>query len=211
MKKTILLIAILLISISNLSFANENINGELTNVKITTADGKIKSGKVNMPISLEKNIELISENGSTEKITNLDIKTIEIISENGTSISYENVYAFKNILRKKIEKKPRFMLVILRGTVTLYLDIRENTIYNSTIGITNRMTFTNYYAIREGEPAVSVLSAVASGQANPNNVFKNTAKDYFSDYPELVTKIKDKVYKYSDIINVVMEYNNWKK
>lgn len=93
MKTTILFITILLMSISNLSFATENTIDEFANIKITTTEGKIKNGRVKFPLKLEKNIELTSDNGNIEKISNLDIKNIKIISENGTSVSYENVYA----------------------------------------------------------------------------------------------------------------------
>lgn len=209
MFKTLMLFFSLLICI-NLSYAYKRIEDKFINVKIITLDGKSKIGKVKSPLKFNKDIELIIDDNK-ENISNLDIKSLEIINENGVSITYDNVYAFKSFRNGKIEKKPRLMLVVVRGITTLYQEYIGQNFYSIGTGLGGQFLHTNYYAIREGEPAAALISAVISGQANPNAVFRRFAKDYFSDYPELAKKIEDKVYKYTDVLYAVLEYNNWKK
>ncbi len=72
---------------------------------------------------------------------------------------------------------------------------------------TTNFTFSDYYCIRQGEPAVTFISSVAT--FNNNCIFSRYAPPYFNDYPELAEKIRNKVYTWKDLETVVNEYNKW--
>lgn len=200
-KKLIQLIVILFITNS----FSQNLN-----VEILLTNGETKKGEVNKNINFAKDVKLI-ENKKQKSIVKLeDIKTMTIITEYGNFL-YESVKCF---YKKKIEKKPRLMKVIQKGYLSLYS--YENVIhigapYPGLGGGMQGINNSYIYGIREGEVAATMLSDVMQGQVNPNAYFRYHAPKYFSDHPEIAKKIEDKIYKYSDIYQVALEYNKWKK
>ena len=199
-KKLIQLIVILFIT---------NCYSQNLKVEILLTNGEIKKGEVSNEINLKKDIKLIENNDKTQ-IKLEDIKTLTVINEYGNTV-YESVKCY---YRKKIEKKPKLLRVVLKGYLSLYYHEFVVHIGGNYPGLGGGMQGINnsfVYGIREGEEAATMLSDVMQGQVNPNAHFRYHAPKYFSDYPELAKKIEDKEYKYSDIYQVALEYNNWKK
>jgi len=69
---------------------------------------------------------------------------------------------------------------------------------------------TFWYCKRPGEDIAFIVSWTFNTQVNKNNIFRKNAAEYFKDYPELSQKIKNKDYKYDDLLEVVQLYNDWK-
>lgn len=200
-KKLIQLIILLFIT---------NCYSQNLNVEILLTNGETKKGEVKKNINFAKDVKLIDEQKQKSTIKLEDIKTFIIITKYG-NFMYESV---KSFYRKKIEKKPRLMKVLQKGYLSLYS--YENVIHigGDYPGLGGGMQgINNYYiyGIRDGEEAATMLSDVMQGQVNPNAYFRFHAPKYFSDHPEIAKKIEDKIYKYSDIYQVALEYNNWKK
>ena len=143
-----------------------------------------------------------NKDAKAEKVESTDLNRI-VYSIDGNTIVFEQVKVYRGLKQNKIAE-PRWLHVLERGITTLYTT--QTTIYSGN----NRMNganFTDYYCIRDGEPAAKLISVVST--FNNNATFKAYAPDYFKDYPELSAKIEAKEYKYDDIVTVVKEYNIW--
>lgn len=210
MRKKILFIVAVLFFVNG--FANDNkVTGtKYSEISVTLKDGQIKSGKIKHPFDLNKKIEIVLESGAKEKIDNLLIKEVTIKHENGVNLSFQNVYYYNNT-GTKLKEKPKLMMVMMKEVLTLYYDNGVSYTNMMSNGLMVSTNYNNYYAIREGEDGAKLISGYVNGQANPNVQFKLFASRYFADYPELSQKIQDKVYKYTDIVPVCIEYINWKK
>jgi hypothetical protein len=183
---------------------------DLIPITITMNDGQIKKGNVNSKFDPENKIKLIQDDGKEETISSEDVKEFTISTAQGELI-YENVVYYSNIKNTRIASKPIFMMVLVRtpSPLTMYLQVPWKVAYGDAAAASMYNT-TNYYAKREGESVASLLSSVMMGQVNPNAVFRNSAPEYFADYPELANKIKNKTYTYAEIMTVAMEYIKWK-
>lgn len=178
-------------------------------VEILLKNGETKIGEVSKKINFEKDVLLIENNNKTP-INLEDINTLTLFSENGKSV-YESVKCY---YRKKIEKKPKLLKVVIKGYLSLYYfnyDVNLGPNFPASGGKPQGINNTFIYGLREGEEAATLLSDIMQGQVNPNAYFKYIGPKYFSDYPELAKKIEDKVYTYLNIFQVAIEYNNWKK
>jgi hypothetical protein len=186
------------------------VKDKFSEITITMKDGQVKSGKVKHPYDLNKKITLVLDSGEKETVDVNLIDGVIVKNESGASITFKNVYYYNNT-GTKIHKKPKLMLVVMKEVLTVYFDNGVSYTNRMSYGMMISTNYNNYYAIREGEDAAKLISGYVNGQANPNVLFKMFASKYFEDYPELSKKIKDKVYKYDDIIKVCIEYINWKK
>lgn len=213
MKKYLLLVTFFLLFGNGFAENKKVIKDKFSEIAITLNDGQVKSGKIKHPYDLNKKIEIILASGEKVKIDNLQVKQVTVNHENGLSLTFQNVtyYASSLKLNNKISKKPKLMLVVMKELLTIYFDNGVSYTNMSSNGLITSTNYNNYYALREGEEAAYLISGYVNGQVNPNAIFKMTAAKYFEDYPELSKKISDKVYKYSDIITVCIEYINWKK
>ena len=208
--KNLIFPLICLLFFGNVKAVNSISGKDLIPITITMNDGQIKKGKVNNKFDPENKITLIQDDGSKETIASEDVKEFTLSTAQG-ELTYENVVYYKNIKNTNIASKPIFMMVLVRAPspLTMYYQVPWKFAYGEAAAAAMYNT-TNYYAKREGEPAASLLSSVMMGQVNPNAVFKNTAPEYFADYPELANKIKNKTYTYAEIMTVAMEYIKWK-
>jgi hypothetical protein len=213
MKNYLLLFTFFLL-FGNAFAENKNVvKTKFSEITVTLIDGQVKSGKIKHPYNLNKKIVIILESGEKIKIDNSRVKQVIVKDENGQSLTFENVthYSSSFKLNNKISKKPKLMLVVMKELLAIYYDNGVSYTNMSANGLITPTGYVNYYAFREGEEAAFLISGYVNGSVNPNVVFKMTASKYFEDYPELSKKIEDKVYKYTDIITVCVEYINWKK
>lgn len=209
MKKFLFVISLFLFFATG--FAKNIDENKFSDITITMKDGQVKSGKIKHPYDLNKKIVLILDSGEKVDVELSLVDEVNISQENVVNLKFKNVYYY-NHSGKKINKEPKFMLVMLKEDVlTLYYDngvSYKNMMANGLITATN---YNNYYAIRPGEDAAKLISGYVNGQANPNVLFRALASKYFEDYPELSKKIDDRVYKYSELVTVVTEYIGWKR
>ncbi|MGX7666701.1 hypothetical protein [Flavobacterium pedocola] len=202
----------LLISILSIGFQKSFANSgpKFSELTVVMKDGSTKEGKIKHPFNLNKKIVLIDANGNEEVIPNIDVKGIVLKTDSGIPLSFDNVTYYKSPRQAKIAKSPRFMMVSMRGPVTLYYDTYQDVTHAMGAGMSYFSTGVTYYGKRMDEPAASVLSSYVNGQVNPNVVFRLCAPRYFADFPELAAKIESKKVTYYEIVSVVLEYNNWK-
>lgn len=170
-------------------------------VEVHFHDETVRSGLAKRLKSTSDNFVFFkeSENAEIEKIESKSIKKLIFINKH-----FGDEYAFLNTYKETNQAKignPMWMNVTVRGKATLYVTS------TTTIRNGSSTTFTDYYIIREGEPAARKISAI--GDAGNNRVFRARAPIYFADYPELAAKIKNKEYTWKDIISVVTTYNKW--
>jgi len=169
-----------------------------TKGQIIYNDGKSRTGFVEDPWR-NKIAFKTTEEGEPETINPDDLKTIVYYLNDGKTVELDRVRHY-GVFNKLSDYE--WWNVAERGKVTIYI-----------IGVTmgantnQRANFTDYYAIREGEPGAKMICSVSGG--NPNSVFKNRAPEYFADYPELAEKIKSKVFTYKNVMQAVREYNQW--
>ena len=67
--------------------------------------------------------------------------------------------------------------------------------------------FTEYYCKRESEEAASLIH-IDMNVINKNAIFRSFAKKYFSDDPEIATKIQNKEYTYKNLLEMIAYYNS---
>lgn len=198
MKKILLFVFIIGCCLSS------NAQGPLK-AKLYYADGTIRTGYANLVgIDFDKYVFFREDfNAKNEKIASALLKRIVYFNEDSAFVyDYLKVYAG---IRQKRMTGPDWFKQVKSGYASLY----TRTVYvsSSTPHHTTSAAFIDYLIIREGEPALKIISTVAA--VNSNSVFKSQAPKYFSDYPELAKKIKTKVYKWKDLEEVVDIYNDW--
>ena len=175
-----------------------------TPAKVIFQNGKELTGLIKEPDPRDSEIQYKSnEKTSVEKLESGLIKTLILYFEDDT-IEYERV-ATRGLIGKKITP-PTWIVVIERGYTTLYFANVDPWTRQSTANITDKY----FFCLRPGEDAARIVSWYI-GKVNANETFKREAYKYFVDYPELAEKIKNKTYKYDNIVKVVKEYNTWKK
>ena len=170
MKKYLSLIIVFLFSVNGIAKDKFEIKSKFSEITITMKDGQVKSGKVKHPFDLNKKIVLIS--ASDEKV-NIDIALIDEVTvkhENGVNLTFKNVYYY-NHSGKKLNKKPKLMLVVMKELLTLYFDNGVSYTNMMSYGMMTSTNYNNYYAIREGEDGAKIISGYVNGQVNPNVVF----------------------------------------
>lgn len=99
---------------------------------------------------------------------------------------------------KKLNKKNVYMCLMVDGHLKLYLHkILVATGYYSTTGI-------SYVFEKPDGQMLQVFNNKLTG-------FNKKTGNFFSDYPELSEKIRNKTYKFSDVFIITYEYNKWLK
>jgi len=179
---------------------------EYYEASIYLKDGTTKSG-------LAKIVETeTAEYVSFKKNDKSDVEKIEAIKVNKLVYSIEDKkyeYVFIKVYKgwKQVETRgPIWLEVVNKGVATLYV---TSTVLYTRVGTATQgsATFHDYYIIRKGEPAAKIIATIAS--ANNNQTFRAKAPLYFSDYPELANKIKNKEYTWKNLEEVVEIYNKW--
>ncbi|MFI2742755.1 hypothetical protein ACG2LH_08450 [Zhouia sp. PK063] len=146
----------------------------------------------------------------TEKLDENEVDLV-IFKNSDTEIAY-----FKYIPISK--RKKGLFKIITSGKVSLYarkVSVAHSTVsYNTGInsGVMNSgvwtywtyafSNFNEFYVLRKNEIIASPMITVRISRS-----FKKRATAYFSDCPELVSKLENKTYVANDIKEVVDEYN----
>ncbi|BCY29058.1 hypothetical protein [Flavobacterium okayamense] len=199
---TVLLILIGLNGNCQKSKKNQSVVDE-SDVVITLKDGNTKNGKVSFPILSNEKEFKITIGDKTEKVSKKDVEKITFKGYNGAIIDYYNVR-----IDKSSDKTELMQAAIPIGKVKLYTYTWGNgkfrPVYNmqgfSSGGI-------NFYCKRDNEDYATAVAFNDGKSVNRNSLFKKRASKYFADNPTIVQKIKNGEYKYTDIAQVVIEYN----
>lgn len=175
-----------------------------TTCKLIMSDNSEKFGQAMKPNMLDKTIKFVSENSQQITFKSDEIQSIEF-TENGKFVRYERVLTYRNYSNKNINKTKSWLKVEKSGYVTLYFGFQQ--------GI-NSPSMNLWYCLRNDEKVAYFISMTYSGgltmTVGTGSTFIKNASFYFSDYPELVNKIKVKEYKFNDLGTIVDVYNNWK-
>jgi hypothetical protein len=176
--------------------------------KLVFADGKELKGLATAPKQANDKTIDFKENEKSDKQTfKSDQLKMMILYFDDETVELERV-KYYNMNGKKIVADPAWLQVLERGHVTLYY--YGNAGKTVSYGSKTRTELPErwWLCIRPGEEAAKIVS-YAFGM-NPNAFFKQAAPEYFSNHPTIPAKIKNKEYKYDDILTVVKEYNKWK-
>lgn len=196
MKYYFTLLALLFIGLLNA----QKVVVEMTNG--TTQEGEM--GLITTEMKVFK-LKPLGGKGKTQTLKKSEVNAITYYLPEGVVVVYERVKAYKNAKNKKIANDDVFLELAYKGKhIKLYHAYQNSSYYR------NVATDEYFFCLRPGEEAAHIVSWIFGGQANKNTIFRKVASDYFKDYPELSQKIKDREYKYKDIIQVVMDYDNWK-
>lgn len=136
---------------------------------------------------------------------------------NAQEFEETSIITYTNAMNRRIAKKPKKAEIILKlPNITLYrifkaskMNIDHSTGTGRVKGFVD-VSDTYFLCIRPGEEVASFISWTFNTQINKNSIFRKNARQYFKDHPELVEKIKNREYKYEDIIEVVQIYDAWK-
>lgn len=200
MKKTILFIGIFLLSLNCISQNQEAIlylrNGDTIHglAKITDF-GKIKFR--------------YNKKSTKKKYDGKTLKKFEIYEKD----TYQLVtYCYKLVQNKRFFSNSVLMKLVTEGKINLYTMTSTVTApigFGSAGGMGFGMniisnSFDHYYVCRGNSDFVIELATVGSFFGKN---FIKAASEYFSDCPDLVKKIENKVYKKRDIEEIIRFYN----
>jgi hypothetical protein len=173
------------------------------------ADGKSLKGLAAFPDKPNDRTILFKskENAEPVSYSSESLKTLIYFFDDGT-VEFDRIMIYPSLLNSKKSAGPYWLEVIERGYTTLYFALREgSTMVRSGVSSTTSAD-KFWYCMRPNEEAAKVISWVI-GKVNANETFRREAQKYFKDYPELSEKIKDKTYKYDQIVETVRDYNKW--
>jgi hypothetical protein len=130
----------------------------------------------------------------------------------GVAIEYVNMKVF-NEMNSKVQKEPKLLLNVVKGKVSVYISSYTNNQFSYNAGRggygNNGVGFVNYYCIREGEEAASLIH-VDSNYANENMFFRQNGRKYFADDAQISAKIDNREYTYKNFMEVIELYNSKK-
>ena len=200
-------------------------NAQIQRATITLNDGTVKNGLARIR-DLRLDIKFKAKKEAKKEFFDFkEIRSISIV-EVGKVITYEVKYKTKktapivNETKKKDDydddddeweendvyesvRMPYLFEVVVKGDVSLYT-------FSTMTGSNGMMggggSITTYYLSKGNDDYVTTIAYF--GSLNVGKSFKKKAIKYFSDCPNLVQKIKDKVYKKRDIKEIVEYYNS---
>jgi len=150
----------------------------------------------------------IDDNSKTQKIKSKDAKSICYYLRGNKTLELEYlryISLFELIYNRHNVFAAEWIEVLERGDITLYF-----TQESSRSG--QRKTFTyHYYVKRENEDYATEIAYVR--YKNDFLIYRMETEDYFADIPDLEKKIENREEGYTakDIVNIVKEYNTFKK
>jgi len=158
--------------------------------------GTSQKGYINPPDVFDKNVKIKNnEYGVAQKIKSADLSHIIFETRDGGSLEIRRITPTLGM--------KGWADVIVKGPMSLYkyMKIEQK---KGMMGGREESKVPYYYCKRETEIKSSCLY--------PNILFTKTTAKYFSDYPELADKIRDKQegYRWYDLDHIVTEYNEWK-
>lgn len=169
------------------------------------SDNTERFGQAMKPNMLDKTIDFVSKNSERIILKSDEIKSIEF-TEDGKTVRFERILTYRNYSNKNINKTKSWLEVKNSGYVTLYFGFQR--------GI-NTPNMNLWYCLRKDETVAYFISMKYSGglvmTVGTGSEFVKNASFYFSDYPDLVSKIQSKEYKFNDLNTIVEVYNKWKE
>lgn len=145
-----------------------------------------------------------NKDSKRQSINSDDIKTIIFFLKHDKTIEFDRMGVYQDKSNKKINKL--WLLVSKRGGTTLYTYDGVD-IYTGVNSMTN--VFQRYWLCeRSGEDAATIIASTST--KNKRDAFVKMALEYFKDDVELTAKIKNNQYKWSDMDQIVDEYNKRK-
>lgn len=181
--------------------------------KIFLKDGTIKEGLITLPVVTANTISLNGKEKVKYKTDAQSKKKKKYFEKDIDSLVLNSNRIYKFIAISKAKKS--LCLLVKEGSVTLYSRSvamsYSNGIHTGSGtqgGWVTKFHSTNYpqeyYAIRADEQIASPLV-----KYGPFGVtFRRYVLEYFKDCEQLTTKIKNKIYKKENIIDIVAEYDN---
>jgi hypothetical protein len=202
-------LTLLMIILADNLFAQKYLNGS-----IVFKDGKILKGLLEHPSTFKTPKISFKENetGKEQEFASENIKTVSV-NDSGQDFEFDRGTYYEELtFRGKVESKERWLVVLIRGTATLYTVAGKPVkIKNGKLSFTNRDVVTYYVKRKSEKVATDIASNMAGVTGGLDQDFRNRASNYFHDYPALVKKINSEKLKMGDLFSVVEEYNNWAK
>lgn len=181
--------------------------------KVIMTNGIEKPGFIEDVTMTDKTVLFrLDKNGETEEIQSDEVKTVIYYNPDGKIMfEFDRIKAYENSFKKRKVATKCWLIVISRDYLTLYYGATIGTKIRYSDGTSQIFNLPDklWFAYRQGEEAAMLISCTFSGNIIPNSIFKRQGQIYFSDYPELAKKIKDKIYTWKSIETVVNEYNEW--
>jgi hypothetical protein len=192
-------IAILVAMFFCCSFANA---GQYMQAKIIFRNDSVLTGLASLPNDPPDAPIFYKEDkkAKSRKIVYTDIKTIIYFFESGKTLEYDVVWT--DIGSGRNHHQEKYLKAVVRGAVTLYTHVAFN-------GPNKYDQDTYFLCLRPGEETVTLISG--SFGKYKKDLFRQAFAEYFKDDPELVSKIMAGQYKWSDMDQIVNEYNQKKK
>ena len=162
-----------------------------------------------LPDASEKTIRFkIDENSKTQKLKSKDIKTVcyYLSGDKTLEIEYLRYISFfeMSYIRQEVFAA-EWVEVLVRGDMMLYY------ILESSLSGQRKYNVYHYYVKRENEEYATEIAYVR--YVKDFLIYRMEAGDYFADAPEIERKIdyREEGYTPKDIVNIVQEYNAFKK
>ncbi|WP_395059287.1 hypothetical protein [Flavobacterium sp.] len=208
------LFLILFITLTTSFYGQEPAMFKVEKSTIILNDSTQIEGEIDLPILNDgKFLKYKNANGK-QKIEREKISKVVFTTNQGggASIEYINMKVF-NEMNVKVMKDLKLLLNVVKGKVSVYISSYTNNQFSyngSAIAARNNgVGFVNYYCIREGEEAASLIH-VDSNYANENMFFRQNGRKYFADNPEIAAKIDNREYTYKNFMEVIELYNSKK-
>ncbi len=176
--------------------------------KIDFKDGKQLTGFADVPENVsDKDIEFrVDSMSHSARYKSNEIKSIVYFNIEGDTVQFDRKRYF---VGWKVNRpgKEVWLQVLVTGRVTLYYHEGVTSTFSGSGG--SNVNFDRYWScVRAGEQAVTIVAWAPAGLVlNSSILFKDSAPQYFSDDRELSQKIADKSTEWTNIEQVVKEYN----
>jgi hypothetical protein len=182
--------------------------------KMEFNDGKILECLLTVPTNSNTKIKTkLSEDAPVVIYKSEQLRYVTLYP--GNEKTYEFARLPMKVREKSMGKEPAWMVVSLKGYVTLYeatnsYDIDDdNQLIMIGIQVGHHQPDYFHLARRTNEKIATLLATDIGFESGKNRVFRKLASEYFSDCEELVERLKNKEFKYKDIPKVFFIYNEW--
>ena len=179
------------------------------NAVIFQHDGTQINCTARLPTMFENTIKFkIDNNGKFKKMKSKDIKTICYFLRGDKTIELEYLQYYSLFKKNNIEQDlsdTEWLEVVVNGHMTLYVSKEVSR------GGQSKSSAYHYFVKRENEEIATEIAYVR--YSNGFLIHRMEIEDYFADAPGIEEKIKNKEEGYTakEIINIVTEYNAFRK
>ncbi len=210
--KRLIILCLLFVSVNSIA-------QKLHNGKLYFVDGKTVDALVSIPKDPgDKKIEYkLKESDAKMTISSGKLKALTIRIDDSTQYEFAREAAKKATSKTKFKVLDTAWLTVLeKGPATLYAGGQafrvskrgELVIRGSWKG--GVPPDTHFFLKRDGEDNAMWVGFYSPSTAMLDVTFRYWTERYFSDYPQLAERIKNKEFKILQIAEVVRIYNSWK-